>query len=62
VVAPRTVQFYQANVFPLTQLAAVFGIRLSVPGMPSVEIAPMFELVAANAGTVMSAVRIIPAA
>lgn len=60
VIAPRTVRFYQENVFPLTQLASVFGSRLTVPGMTSIEIAPMFEHVASTAEQIMKLVKIVP--
>lgn len=48
-VAAQAVSLYEENVFPLTQLADVLAQRLSVPGMPSIEIAPLFEEVSAEA-------------
>jgi hypothetical protein len=48
-IARRVVRFYEENVFPLTHLADQFAARLSVPGIPSIEIAPLFEEVAAEA-------------
>lgn len=46
VVAAQAVQFYAENAFPLPHLADVFARRLSVTGVPSIEIAPLFEEVA----------------
>ena len=48
-VAVSAVNLYEENVFPLAQLADVLAQRLSVPGVPSIEIAPLFEEVAAEA-------------
>jgi hypothetical protein len=53
-VAPKVMQFYKKSVFPLTLLADVFAARLSVPGFPSVEIAPLFEEVAEEAKRLMT--------
>lgn len=53
VVAPRAIRHYEENVFPLTQLADAFAHRLSVPGWPAAEIAPLFEEVAAEAERLM---------
>jgi hypothetical protein len=49
VAAVEAVQFYEQHVFPLTQLADEFARRLSVPGVPSIEIGPLFDEVAAEA-------------
>ncbi len=49
VAAVEAVRFYEQHVFPLTQLADEFARRLSVPGVPSIEIGPLFEEVAAEA-------------
>jgi hypothetical protein len=49
VVGPQAVRYYEQNVFPLTQLADAFAHRLSIPGFPNVEIAPLFEKVAVEA-------------
>jgi hypothetical protein len=48
-VAHQAVRLYENNAFPLTQLADVFGHRLSVPGWPAAEITPFFQDVAAEA-------------
>jgi hypothetical protein len=53
VVAPRAIRHYEENVFPLTQLADVLARRLSVPGWPAAEIAPLFEEVATEAERLM---------
>jgi hypothetical protein len=53
VVAPQTIQLYQENVFWLPELADVFARRLKVPGLPVVEIAPLFEEVVAKAKRLM---------
>jgi hypothetical protein len=53
VVAPEAIQLYEENVFPLAQLADVLASRLSVPGLPAIEIAPLFEEVAAEAERLM---------
>ena len=42
-VGPSIVSLYEANVFPLSQWASQLGSRLSVPGIWSIEIAPMAE-------------------
>ena len=52
-VAPQAIRLYQNNVFPLAQLADVLARRLSVPGLPAIEIAPLFEEVAAEAERLM---------
>jgi hypothetical protein len=49
VVAPRAIRHYEENVFPLTQLTNALAHRLSVPGWPAAEIAPLFEEIAAEA-------------
>jgi hypothetical protein len=49
VIALHAIRFYEKNAFPLTHLADQFAARLSVPGIPSIEIAPLFEQVAAEA-------------
>ena len=49
VAAVEAVLFYEQHVFPLAQLADEFARRLSVPGVPSIEIEPLFEEVAAEA-------------
>jgi hypothetical protein len=53
VVAPRAIRHYEENVFPLTQLADALAHRLSVPGWPAAEIAPLFEEIAAEAERLM---------
>jgi hypothetical protein len=53
VVAPPAIRQYEENVFPLSQLAMAFAHRLSIPGFPSVEIAPLFEEVASEAERLM---------
>jgi hypothetical protein len=58
VVAPRIIGLYEENAFPLTQLASVFAQRLSVPGF-SVEIADLFEHVAAAAERAMKSAKIV---
>ena len=52
-VGPQAVKYYEDNVFPLTQLADAFARRLSIGGFPNVEIAPLFDEVAAEAGRLM---------
>jgi hypothetical protein len=58
VVAPRTVSFYEENVFPLTHLAAVFASRLRVPGFSTLEIAPLFEKVSKEVEDAMNTVNV----
>jgi hypothetical protein len=53
VVAPKAIRLYEKSVFYLPQLADVIASRLSVPGLPVVEIAPLFEEVAAEAERLM---------
>jgi hypothetical protein len=53
VVAPQTIQLYQESAFWLPRLADVFASRLKVPGMPVIEIAPLFEEVASKAEGLM---------
>ena len=55
VVAPKAIRLYEKSVFYLPQLADVVASRLSVPGLPVVEIAPLFEEVAAEAERLMKA-------
>jgi hypothetical protein len=55
VIAPRAIRHYEENVFPLAQLADMVAHRLSVPGIPSIEIAPLFEEVEAEAKRLMNA-------
>jgi hypothetical protein len=52
-VARATVELNENNAFPLTQLADVFGHRLSVPGWPAAEIEPLFKDVAGEAEHLM---------
>jgi hypothetical protein len=49
------VQLYEQNVLPLTQLANVLVRRLSHSGVTAVEIAPLLEMVAAEAEQLMKA-------
>ena len=53
VVAPQAIRLYEENAFYLPQLADVLASRLSVPGLPAIEIAPLFEEVAAEAERLM---------
>ncbi|MBA2388669.1 MAG: hypothetical protein H0V67_00280, partial [Geodermatophilaceae bacterium] len=41
--APKRVALYSDNVFPHSQLAAILGRELGVPGIPSMEASFMFE-------------------
>jgi hypothetical protein len=52
-VARATVELNENNAFPPTQLADVFGHRLSVPGWPAAEIEPLFKDVAGEAEHLM---------
>ena len=56
-VALREVRFYEEHAFLLTHLADHFAARLSVPGMPSIEIAPLFEEIAAEAERLLKLAR-----
>jgi chromate transport protein ChrA len=53
VIASRVIQKYEGHVFPLAELADAFAQRLSIPGVPSIEIAPLFEEVASEAERLM---------
>jgi hypothetical protein len=53
VIAPQAIRLYEENVFPLTQLAAVLARRLSVTGLSTIEIAALFEEIAAEAEQLM---------
>ena len=48
-VASQVIELYEESVIYLPQLAHVLASRLSVPGLPVIEIAPLFEKVAAEA-------------
>ena len=48
-IASQIIHIYDENVFPLTQLADTLAGRLSVPGVPALEIAPLFQEVATEA-------------
>ena len=52
-------RFYGEHVFPCSQLAAVMGIRLGVPGIPSVEAGPLFEAVVTRFEKLTSEIKII---
>ena len=52
-IAPQAIGIYGQNVFPLAQLADAFARRLSVPGLPAIEITPLFEEVAEEAERLM---------
>ena len=57
VIAPQAIRLYEENVFPLTQLAAVLARRLSVTDLSTIEIATLFEEVAAEAVLLMEIQR-----
>lgn len=58
-VGPRAVKYYEDNMLPFTGLALHFAARLSVPGAGApIEIAPLFERVAAEAERMTKSMRI----
>lgn len=59
-IGPKIIQLYEKNAFPLTMLADLFASRLGVPGIPAIEITPMFVQVADAARNSMKRVRIVP--
>jgi hypothetical protein len=59
VAAKRRVSFYGHHVFPTSQLASVLGARLGVPGIPSVEAAPIFDRIEARMKSVLKDVKLI---
>jgi hypothetical protein len=59
-VAPKIIDLYEKNAFPITGLADLFASRLRVPGIASVEIGPLFEKIEVAAQKAMKSVRIIP--
>jgi len=59
VAAKRRVSFYEQHVFPVSQLASVVGLRLGVPGIPSIEAAPLFENVENRMRTVLKDIKLI---
>jgi hypothetical protein len=59
-VAPKIIQLYEENAFPITGLADLFASRLRVPGIPSIEIGPLFEEVEAAGKSMLNSVKIVP--
>ena len=57
--ATKRVEFYKEHAFFPSQIAAMLGAKLGVPGIPSVEAAYIFENVEARARSLLKKVRLV---
>jgi hypothetical protein len=57
--APKRVQFYSEHVFPRTQLGAILGGQLGVPGHPAIEIGSLFENVVQRVEKLLGQIKVV---
>lgn len=57
--APNWVANYLDNAFPETQLASILAMRLGVPGMAAIEIAPLFEALATRIHAILKPYKVV---